>query len=69
MDGLIARLMQRSIYQEYLAKSLTDKYQTLSTQLDKIINDANSEITTLRDKLSCASRADWGVVEQRADPY
>jgi len=40
-----------SIYQEYLAKSLTDKYSTLNTQMDKIINDANSEIVSLREGL------------------
>ena len=41
-----------SVYQEFLAKSLTDKYSTLSNQMDKIIHDANSEIMGLRDKLS-----------------
>jgi len=41
-----------SIYQEYLAKSLTDKYGNLSVQMDKIINDANSEIDGLNQKLS-----------------
>lgn len=40
-----------SIYQEYLAKSLTDKYGNLSVQMDKIINDANSEIDGLNQKL------------------
>ncbi|KAK3071198.1 hypothetical protein LTR53_009078 [Teratosphaeriaceae sp. CCFEE 6253] len=38
-------------YQEFLARSLTDKYSTLSSQMDKIIHDANSEITGLRDRL------------------
>ena len=41
-----------SVYQEFLARSLTDKYSMLSSQMDKIIHDANSEITSLRDKLS-----------------
>lgn len=41
-----------SIYQDFLARSLTDKYSTLSSQMDKIIHDANSEILGLRDKLS-----------------
>lgn len=41
-----------SVYQEFLARSLTDKYSTLSSQMDKIIHDANSEIMSLRDKLS-----------------
>jgi len=45
-------LMSFSIYQDYLAKSLTEKYSALSAEMDKIIADANSEITGLRDKLS-----------------
>jgi E3 ubiquitin-protein ligase CCNP1IP1 len=40
-----------SVYQEYLAKSLTDKYATLNTQMEKIIHDANSEISNLRNKM------------------
>ncbi|KAK5017563.1 hypothetical protein LTR60_001882, partial [Cryomyces antarcticus] len=43
---------QEIVYQEFLAKSLTEKYSTLSSQMDKIINDANTEITNLREKLS-----------------
>ncbi|EMC91898.1 hypothetical protein BAUCODRAFT_58923, partial [Baudoinia panamericana UAMH 10762] len=43
---------QEIIYQEFLARSLTDKYSTLSSQMDRIIHDANSEIMGLRDKLS-----------------
>lgn len=42
---------QEIVYQEYLAKSLTDKYSTLNTQMDKIIHDANSEISSLRNKI------------------
>lgn len=41
-----------SVYQEYLAKSLTDKYSGLSGQMDKVIHEANTEITSLRDQLS-----------------
>lgn len=44
--------MDGSVYQEYLAKSLTDKYNNLGTQLDKIIHDANTEIDTLNQKIS-----------------
>ncbi|KAL8716783.1 MAG: hypothetical protein Q9225_005921 [Loekoesia sp. 1 TL-2023] len=43
---------QEIVYQEYLAKSLTDKYNNLGTQLDKIIHDANTEIDTLNQKIS-----------------
>ncbi|ATZ55646.1 hypothetical protein BCIN_12g02200 [Botrytis cinerea B05.10] len=42
---------QEIVYQEYLAKSLTDKYSTLDSQMDKIIHDANSEISNLRNKM------------------
>lgn len=45
-------LTHASIYQEYLAKTLTDKYSTLNGQMDKVINDANSELNILNQKLS-----------------
>lgn len=41
-----------SLYQEFLAKSLTDKYGVLSSQMDRIIHDANAEIVNLRSKVS-----------------
>lgn len=43
------------MYQEFLSRSLTDKYSTLSTQMDQIIYDANSELTNLREKMKCES--------------
>ncbi|TKA65283.1 hypothetical protein B0A55_09535 [Friedmanniomyces simplex] len=55
---------QEIIYQEFLARSLTDKYATLSSQMDKIIHDANSEITSLRDKLE-AMHVDQKALEQK----
>ncbi|OCK86387.1 hypothetical protein K432DRAFT_284568 [Lepidopterella palustris CBS 459.81] len=42
---------QEIVYQEYLAKTWTEKYQNLSNQMDKLILDANSEIKALQDKL------------------
>ena len=42
-----------SVYQEYLAKSLADKYTTLSTQMDKLVHEANTEISSLQNKLAC----------------
>lgn len=45
-------LIFHSIYQEYLAKSLTDKYNHKGTQVDKIIHDANTEISALNQKIS-----------------
>ncbi|KAK5294407.1 hypothetical protein LTR16_001366 [Cryomyces antarcticus] len=55
---------QEIVYQEFLAKSLTEKYSTLSSQMDKIINDANTEITNLREKLS-AVHTDQKHLEQK----
>ncbi|KAF7560253.1 hypothetical protein G7046_g3918 [Stylonectria norvegica] len=39
-------------YQQYLYKTLTDKYTNLSIRLDKTVNDANSEIEGLQHKLN-----------------
>ena len=40
------------MYQEYLAKTLTDKYSHLNVQMDRLVNDANSELQVLNQKLS-----------------
>jgi len=45
------QLTLSSVYQGHLAKSLTIKYSNMSSQLDKVINDANAEIASLREKL------------------
>ena len=45
-------LILGSVYQEYLAKTLTDKYGNLSVQMDRIINDANTELETLNQRLA-----------------
>ena len=42
-----------SFYQEHLGKNLKDKYGQLSNAMDKIINEANTEISTLQNKISC----------------
>ncbi|KAF5531902.1 e3 ubiquitin ligase CCNB1IP1 [Fusarium napiforme] len=39
-------------YQQYLYKTLADKYSNLSVRLEKTVNDANSEIEGLHHKLS-----------------
>ena len=57
------------LYNEAMGKNLADKYSHLSNQLDKIVNDANSEIQSLQSKIKGAknlglewiSRADWTV--------
>ncbi|KAI0482127.1 hypothetical protein GGR56DRAFT_684639 [Xylariaceae sp. FL0804] len=43
---------QEVIYQEYMGKTLTEKYSSLSVHLDKVIYDANAEITDLHNKLT-----------------
>ncbi|CAP96950.1 Pc21g20530 [Penicillium rubens Wisconsin 54-1255] len=43
---------QEIFYQEYRAKTLTEKYANLNTQMDKIIHNANTEILSLQNKLS-----------------
>lgn len=45
-------LMARSVYQEFLAKTLTEKYATMNTQMDKVIHNANTEISSLQSRLS-----------------
>ncbi|EXM27420.1 hypothetical protein RAB80_013452 [Fusarium oxysporum f. sp. vasinfectum] len=39
-------------YQQYLYKTLTDKYSNLSVRFEKTVNEANSEIEGLHHKLS-----------------
>ena len=41
-----------SVYQEFLAKSLTDKYNHLNVQMDRLVNEANSELEVINRKLS-----------------
>ncbi|KZF19314.1 hypothetical protein L228DRAFT_214835, partial [Xylona heveae TC161] len=46
---------QEIVYQEYLSKSLTEKYTVLSNQMDKLIHDANSEISNMQHRFSALS--------------
>ncbi|KAE8145704.1 cyclin [Aspergillus avenaceus] len=43
---------QEIFYQEFLAKKLTEKYTNLNTQMDKVIHNANTEISTLQARLT-----------------
>ncbi|KAL3411825.1 XAP5, circadian clock regulator-domain-containing protein [Aspergillus fumigatus] len=43
---------QEIFYQEYLGKSLTEKYSTLNTHMDRVIHNANTEISALQAKLN-----------------
>ncbi|KAF2739975.1 hypothetical protein EJ04DRAFT_483472 [Polyplosphaeria fusca] len=42
---------QEILYQESLARSLTEKYGNLSQQMDQLIHDANAQIKVLQDKI------------------
>ncbi|KAI1499405.1 hypothetical protein F5X99DRAFT_430784 [Biscogniauxia marginata] len=57
---------QEVIYQEYLVKSFTDKYSNLNVQLDKVINDANAEITSLHNKLA-SMKVDQDTLQKKND--
>ncbi|KAK6515206.1 hypothetical protein TWF506_007550 [Arthrobotrys conoides] len=41
----------QSVYQEYLSKTLMEKFNQLSTQFDNVIHEANTEISALQEKL------------------
>ncbi|OAX85379.1 hypothetical protein ACJ72_00227 [Emergomyces africanus] len=43
---------QEIFYQEYLGKSLTEKYGALNQHMDKVIHDANAEISNLQNRVS-----------------
>ncbi|KAL2849545.1 hypothetical protein BJY01DRAFT_262198 [Aspergillus pseudoustus] len=43
---------QEVFYQEYLVKSLTDKYTGLNSQMDKVIHNANTELSAMQARLS-----------------
>ncbi|KAI3001220.1 hypothetical protein CBS147346_6540 [Aspergillus niger] len=43
---------QEIFYQDFLAKTLTEKYTNLNTQLDKVVHNANSEISALQARIS-----------------
>ena len=45
-----------SVYQEYTVKAMTEKHNTLNVQIDKILNDANSELNILNQKLNSMIR-------------
>lgn len=42
-----------SLYQEHIGKNLTDKYGKLSKAMDKLVNEANSEISALQHSIEC----------------
>ncbi|KAI5807281.1 E3 ubiquitin-protein ligase CCNB1IP1 [Peziza echinospora] len=42
---------QEIVYQETVSRNLNEKYTALNAQLDKLIHDANTEISNLRNKI------------------
>ncbi|KAK9426067.1 hypothetical protein SUNI508_12611 [Seiridium unicorne] len=44
--------IQEVVYQEYLGKTLTEKYTNLTVHLDKVISEANAQITALNNKIA-----------------
>ncbi|KAH1306306.1 hypothetical protein KXW65_002973 [Aspergillus fumigatus] len=52
IDFCINFLTGDRFYQEYLGKSLTEKYSTLNTHMDRVIHNANTEISALQAKLN-----------------
>ncbi|KAK6067771.1 hypothetical protein SCUP515_09971 [Seiridium cupressi] len=44
--------IQEVVYQEYLGKTLTEKYTDLTVHLDKVISEANAQITALNNKIA-----------------
>ncbi|USP74319.1 hypothetical protein yc1106_01593 [Curvularia clavata] len=55
---------QEIIYQEHLAKGLTEKYNTLNQQMDQLIHDANAQIKALQDKMQ-AMQAELAELESK----
>ncbi|KAL4923934.1 uncharacterized protein BDV17DRAFT_301381 [Aspergillus undulatus] len=46
------QMTQETVYQEVLGKTLKDKYANLNTQMDKVIHNANKDISTLQKRLN-----------------
>ena len=59
---------QEIIYQEHLAKGLTEKYNTLNQQMDQLIHDANAQIKALQDKVSGMHRPHFAYRLRNLNP-
>ncbi|KAL5114662.1 hypothetical protein ACEQ8H_007456 [Pleosporales sp. CAS-2024a] len=55
---------QEVIYQEHLAKGLTEKYDTLSQQMDQLIHEANAQIKAMQDKMQAMQR-EQAILEEK----
>ncbi|KAK9449860.1 uncharacterized protein V1518DRAFT_231812 [Limtongia smithiae] len=54
-------------YQDYHMKSLGDKYQKLNQQMDKLVNDANSEISALLERLAAVKKEREMLIKKNAE--
>ncbi|KAI0103714.1 hypothetical protein GGR51DRAFT_549897 [Nemania sp. FL0031] len=45
------QVTQEIIFQQHMSKTLTEKYSSLNVHLDKVVNEANAEITNCYNKL------------------
>ncbi|GAW19982.1 hypothetical protein ANO14919_094760 [Xylariales sp. No.14919] len=48
------QVTQEIIFQKHMSKTLTEKYSNLNVHLDKVVNDANAEISNCYNKLKSA---------------
>ncbi|KAI0433659.1 hypothetical protein F5Y09DRAFT_338476 [Xylaria sp. FL1042] len=48
------QVTQEIIFQQHMSKTLTEKYSNLNVHLDKVVNDANAELTNCYNKLNSA---------------
>lgn len=46
------------LYQEYSGKHLTDRYTGLKSDMDRLMQEANAELTSLTEKLNCTVRSE-----------
>ena len=63
----LRRLITCSIYQEYTVKAMTEKHNTLNMQIDKILNEANSELNMLNQKLHSMTLAGCSILSTNPD--
>lgn len=54
MEDAVDRMSR--FYQEFLGKTLTDKYTSLNTQMDRVVHNANTEISSLQSRVSGSYR-------------
>ncbi|KAK7956015.1 uncharacterized protein PG986_005237 [Apiospora aurea] len=58
---------QEVSYQAFLGKALADKYSHLTDHLDKVINDANAQITSLHTSLKSSADEQKALHEKNAE--